>query len=134
MTTTHTTPIIRQLPLRTAPAPGEAIDSWLDALAYRYHVPWSDLRRAVGSVLPAWNSHRYRWILRLTDEQAAALSAATGVDTFAIHAMTLATYPAIAVGMDPATAQSVVHLPLASRARIAVLSVVPGYQWRAVGS
>lgn len=69
---------IRTLPLRPEPIAGEAIDSWLEILAHRYDVTWSEFRRqALGSVrqlmvmmlgMPAWMPNRmlpglYRVIL-----------------------------------------------------------------------
>ena len=38
----------RSLPIRVPPLPGEALDSWFDALAYRLQVPVSDLLPALG--------------------------------------------------------------------------------------
>jgi hypothetical protein len=42
---------IRVLPLRVAPMPGEALDSWLEAIAYSHRVPWADLNAALGGVI-----------------------------------------------------------------------------------
>lgn len=39
---------VRTLPIRVAPLPGEAMDSWLEALAARSQSTWGDLLEAVG--------------------------------------------------------------------------------------
>lgn len=41
----------RTLPLRLEPLPGEALDSWLEALAHRLHTPLGNLMAGLG--LPA---------------------------------------------------------------------------------
>jgi len=96
--------VVRTLPLRLAPVAGEAIDSWLEALAYRSEVTWSEFRAALGSVLPP---HRRpdRWLGNLTDKQSRVISGSTGVDTPTLRAMTLEAYPAIAAGYNPLTGQ-----------------------------
>jgi hypothetical protein len=96
------TSFVRRLPLRVAPLTGEAVDSWLEAIAYRYQTPWADLLWALGGVLPAKGSSDV-WVRRLTETQTEAISAATELDAGALHAMTLADYPAIAIGADPST-------------------------------
>ena len=40
--------VIRTLPLRLDPIPGEALDSWLAALAHRSHTAWADMLTAAG--------------------------------------------------------------------------------------
>jgi len=101
---------IRRLPLRVAPLPGEAIDSWLEAIAYRYETRWKDFHLALGAVLPAKGSSDV-WVLRLTETQTEAISAATELDAAALHAMTLADYPAIAIGVNPSTRRPVSEFP-----------------------
>ena len=39
---------VRALPIHLAPLPGEALDSWLEALAHRLHTRLGDLLAAVG--------------------------------------------------------------------------------------
>jgi hypothetical protein len=39
---------VRTLPIRIAPIDGEAIDSWLEAIAHRTHTAFGDLLAAVG--------------------------------------------------------------------------------------
>jgi hypothetical protein len=40
--------VIRTLPLQLDPIPGEALDSWLAALAHRSHTAWADMLTAAG--------------------------------------------------------------------------------------
>jgi hypothetical protein len=49
---------IRTLPIRLAPVDGEALDSWLEALAHRSGVTWGDIVAAVG-VPPALSGEFY---------------------------------------------------------------------------
>ena len=96
--------MVRTLPLRLEPIAGEAIDSWLEALAQRSDVTWSELRAALGSVLPSYRRPD-RWLGHLTDEQLRSISGSTGVDANTLKAMTLEAYPAIAAGYNPFTGQ-----------------------------
>jgi hypothetical protein len=101
---------VRTLPLRPEPIAGEAIDSWLEFLAHRYDVTWSEFRRALGSVLP---KDRYpdRWVFRLTDDQLRVISESTGVQPVKLKAMTLESYPPIASGYNSLTGQVVSKFP-----------------------
>ncbi len=49
----------RTLPIRLAPLPGEALDSWLEALAERLHTNDFDLFRFAG-VTTRWNTAKSR--------------------------------------------------------------------------
>lgn len=40
--------VVRTLPIRAAPIDGEALDSWLEAIAHRTHTAFADLLSAVG--------------------------------------------------------------------------------------
>lgn len=40
---------IRTLPIRVYPLAGEALDSWLAAIAYRTHTTWADILTALQS-------------------------------------------------------------------------------------
>jgi hypothetical protein len=86
--------------LRVAPVLGEALDSWLEAIAYRCGIAWADLNASLCSVLPAGPGY---WVRRLTEAQVTAISACTGVDPAAVGRATLAGYPEIADGLDPTT-------------------------------
>jgi hypothetical protein len=81
---------VRTLPIRLAPVAGEALDSWLEALAHRSAVTWGDIGAAVG--LPPARFGRLSSIIRVEPAVAASISAATGVSDAVIHAMTLVRY------------------------------------------
>src|SRR5580693_7329874 len=77
---------------RVAPAEGEALDSYLEALAHRSGAAWGDLIVAVGLGGPPMRPGKgiYDWLVRLTESQTLALSHATGVDASCIESMTFA--------------------------------------------
>ncbi|MFE1879689.1 TniQ family protein [Streptomyces diastatochromogenes] len=87
----------RTLPLRRAPLLGEALDSWLEALAQRLRTPLGEVMLSIG--LPPRGKAGDRlygippdWTILLGSRQAAALSAKTGLDEAHLHAMTLRHY------------------------------------------
>ena len=71
---------MRTLPIRLAPIEGEALDSWLEALAHRAHTAFGDLLSAVG-LDPYHGMGTGAWIVQLTTDEAAVISAATGLPT-----------------------------------------------------
>jgi hypothetical protein len=81
----------RTLPIRLAPAAGEGLDSYLEALALHSRVTWGDLLDAVGlgAASMASGTGSYRWIVRLTDAESNELAYATGVDSEVVASMTL---------------------------------------------
>jgi hypothetical protein len=87
----------RGLPLRVAPAPGEAIDSWLEVTARRMDLPLGAVARALNlptATQPVW----IRWLSR---DQLEAIEAATGVSSGIVEAMTLSVYNGTALQLDP---------------------------------
>lgn len=86
----------RVLPLRVQPASGEAIDSWLETTAARMHLPLGALAHRLELTAVA----RPRWILCLSDREAAVLATATGTSSRAVKAMTLAAYDGRALEID----------------------------------
>ena len=44
--------MVRTLPIRVAPIDGEALDSWLEAIAARTHTAFGDVLSAVASLAP----------------------------------------------------------------------------------
>ncbi|MET0992697.1 MAG: TniQ family protein, partial [Mycobacterium sp.] len=80
---------IRTLPIRLTPIAGEALDSWLEGIAHRTHTAFGDVLSAVGL-----NSYRGNgtssWIVKLSDDEAERMSAATGVAVGVLETMTLA--------------------------------------------
>ena len=86
-----------RLPLRVAPAPGEAIDSWFEATARHMALPLRAIARALG--LPV--ATRPTWIRWLSGEQLDVIEAATGVESSVVEALTLSVYDGIALQLDP---------------------------------
>ena len=74
-----------RLPLRVAPAPGEAIDSWLEETARYMALPL----RAVARALDLPVATRPTWIRWLSRDQLDVIQAATGVSTSVVEALTL---------------------------------------------
>jgi TniQ len=89
----------RTLPIQVRPLPGEAIDSWLEALAARHNCCWSDLLDAVGLTQPA--STAGGWIARPLLGEAATIAAATAEDLDVVQATALARYHQTALRIDP---------------------------------
>jgi TniQ len=83
----------RTLPVRVEPIPGEALESWLAALATRMDATWGEL---LDAVLPIGgdgiaSSHRGAVLTTgLTDEERESISAATGASDDELDRMTLA--------------------------------------------
>lgn len=90
---------VRTLPIRVLPVEGEALDSWLEAIADRTQTAFGDLLPALG--LPARKpSGDSSWILKLTSDECDALSVATGTSLSVLKAMTLSTYFGRAIYID----------------------------------
>ncbi|WP_395358403.1 TniQ family protein [Streptomyces sp. YH02] len=97
-------PARRTLPIRYAPYPGEALDSWLEAIAARLSCPFTDVLGALGlpnrdptaaaPVLP-------RWTTSATPDELAAITDVTGVPADVLKAMTLLPYDGHAVEIVP---------------------------------
>ncbi len=87
--------------MTAGPAAGEAIDSWLETVAYRMECSFDDLLIAVG--LPVVDNRANQWILQLTAHQQTHIAAATAVTPPRVRALTLEHYAGRAVGIDPAT-------------------------------
>jgi hypothetical protein len=89
----------RTLPIRVPPLPGEALDSWLEALAWRLATPIAQLRQALGlsrdryrAVRPGTDVMSLNWAVLLSDAEANQIAAVTGIPVAAVHAMTLRRY------------------------------------------
>ncbi|BBW99211.1 hypothetical protein BST36_14755 [Mycolicibacterium moriokaense] len=93
---------VRALPLATAPVPGEALDSWLQATAVRHGIALTDLYQHLG--LDTIRDLRdCISTVAVTNDTAQRISAATGVTPTQIQAMTLARYlPAVTRRPDAA--------------------------------
>ena len=94
--------MLRTLPIRVAPIDGEALDSWLEAIAHRTHTAFGDLLSAVGL---RYIRHRTStWMVQPTPEEAAGIAAVTGVARPRLATMTLDYYAERAVRVNAATA------------------------------
>jgi hypothetical protein len=88
--------LVAAIPIRVAPLPGEALDSWLETYAHLLHVTVGDIFALTGL---GWdraateNGHK-PWLYRLDEPALAALAAVTGVPAAALAGMTLARYEA----------------------------------------
>lgn len=97
-------PVRRTLPIRFAPYPGEALDSWLEAFAAWLSCPFTDVLGALGlpnrdpavaaPVLP-------RWTTVATPDELAVITEVTGVAADVLTAMTLLPYDGHAVVIVP---------------------------------
>ncbi|MGC9501220.1 TniQ family protein [Streptomyces sp. WG7] len=87
----------RTLPIRLAPRPGEALDSWWEAIAHRLGTTTGDVLASMG-LLPRGSSRPVdsgilrRLVTLLDADQAAAISWSAGPTPAQAHAMTLARY------------------------------------------
>lgn len=88
----------RSLPFRVDPVPGEAIDSWLEAIAFRADSAWGDLLDAVDIPAPAGLGYP-PWTIALSEAEVASLCAATGSDV-EFSMMTLTRFDGTAVRID----------------------------------
>jgi len=96
---------LRTLPIRVDPEPGEAFDSWLEALASRLDTPLVDAvaglalqRRRPGRKLT--HDVPPDWTIALHDDEIAALVASAGGSAERYRRMTLAHYDGTAVDLD----------------------------------
>ncbi|WP_331762206.1 TniQ family protein (plasmid) [Streptomyces sp. NBC_01520] len=87
----------RTLPIRLAPQPGEALDSWWEAIAHRLGTTTGDVLASMG-LLPRGSSRPVdsgilgRLVTLLDEDQAAAIAWSAGPTQAQAHAMTLARY------------------------------------------
>ena len=99
---------LRTSPIRLPPVAGEALDSWLEALAHRMHTCIGDLLAGAGmscrkdrTLLQAKGALD-RTIL-LGPDEAAGIAAVTGISRSDVEAMTLARYDGTALRIDRPT-------------------------------
>ena len=105
----------RTFPIRLAPLPGEALDSWLEALACRLNVRLGDVLGDLGlATLRKGVIREYAvptdWTIALRDEEAARIAHATGVDPQQLHDMTLMRFDGRALRIDQAKRQVSRHI------------------------
>ncbi|MFE7528982.1 TniQ family protein, partial [Kitasatospora sp. NPDC057542] len=89
----------RSLPIRVEPLPGEALDSWLRALARRSSISMRDLFIAAGPPFPTRTDHAGDYTTFLTGEEAERLAQTTGTSADLLHAMTLRCYDGFALAL-----------------------------------
>ncbi|GAA1589867.1 TniQ family protein [Actinoplanes couchii] len=97
----------RTLPLRLAPVDGEALDSWLEALAARLSTPLGSLMEHLKFPVRQRTGNTARdiptdWTIMLRDAEITNVAAASGLTPETLHAMTLAHYDRRAVRLDRA--------------------------------
>ena len=100
----------RSFPLRVAPIQGEALDSWLDAIAHRHHVP----RRAVierCAIAPI--AFYGAWVRLLTPADVDGIAQATGYGRHVVDALAL---PRSGSGVGPLSGVVGCRLPLSMAA------------------
>ncbi|MEU7603134.1 TniQ family protein [Streptomyces sp. NPDC041003] len=92
------------MPIRCAPYPGEALDSWLEAVASRLDCNFTDVLSALG--LPNHDPVmaapvQPRWTVLTTGEEQAAISEATDISTGVLAQMTLHRFDGHAIVILP---------------------------------
>ena len=97
------------IPIRLAPLPGEALDSWLGAYADLLHATVRDIFRFAG--IDCGRAGRGQlsgkpWLHQLAEPELAALSAATGVPAQTLAGMTLARYHGTGLAARPGRSRS----------------------------
>jgi hypothetical protein len=106
---------VRTFPIRLAPLPGEALDSWLEALARRLNVRLGDVLGELGLSAPVQHGVREiavptDWTIALRDGEAARIAYATGTDPQQLHDMTLMRFDGRALRIDQAKRQVSRHV------------------------
>src|SRR6185312_1056880 len=87
----------RTFPLRVAPVDGEALDSWLEFVAYRHHTPPAAILRHCG-IHP--QSFLQSWLVHPQPTQFERLAAMTGILPERLLAATLHPYSGIELDRD----------------------------------
>jgi hypothetical protein len=86
--------LARTFPIRPAPLPGKALDSWLEAFAHRLNVRLGHVLGDLGLAAPFKNGPREvavptDWTIALREEEAARIAYATGAGPQQLYGMTL---------------------------------------------
>lgn len=82
--------MVRTLPFRLSPRDGEALDSYLEALAHRSHAPWAGILDAVGLTDSgrSGTGSVYEWLVDPASHQLASITTALGIDSAVVESMT----------------------------------------------
>ncbi|MFF2861778.1 TniQ family protein [Streptomyces rubiginosohelvolus] len=96
---------VRTLPIRMPPLAGEALDSWLEALAGRLDAQLGDVLRHLGLPVRDRSGNHLRgipsdWTILLNEHQIAAITRASGLDEQIVRGMTLAHFDSRAVSIN----------------------------------
>ncbi|MBT2226333.1 TniQ family protein [Nonomuraea sp. NEAU-A123] len=97
--------VMRTLPIRMTPLPGESLDFWLEAYAHRTQIRYGDVLSSLGLLTKA-KSRDLRhprptdWTIALSEREADNIAFATGLDKQRVHAMTLAHFHGRALLID----------------------------------
>lgn len=94
--------MLRRLPVRVDPVPGESLDSWLEALSRRLSTPAVDLLPALGLDVAPQRRRAAAFGVFLRADEASRVAEVTGVPVPVLQEMTLAHYDAV-VRADPET-------------------------------
>ncbi|WP_254407189.1 TniQ family protein [Streptomyces sp. GMY02] len=95
----------RTFPIRLDPLPGEALDSWLEALAQRLNTTLGEVLWHLGFPVRGRSGNHRRdippdWTIALREHEATAIAYASGLASSSITAMTLAHYDQRALRID----------------------------------
>ncbi|WP_084195971.1 TniQ family protein [Streptosporangium amethystogenes] len=98
----------RTLPIRVLPLPGEALDSWFEAIAHRLHTPLGELMPQLGLTRRLHVENHLMdipldWTILLREHEAAVIADVTGTNTKTIRTMTLEHYHQRALQIDRIT-------------------------------
>ncbi len=92
--------MVRRLPVRVDPVPGESLASWLEALSQRLSTPAVDLLPALGLDVAPQRRRAAAFTVLLRADEASRIAAVTGIPAPTLQEMTLAHYDAV-VRADP---------------------------------
>ncbi|MYX14977.1 LysR family transcriptional regulator [Streptomyces sp. SID8374] len=97
--------IVRTLPIRMRPLAGEALDSWLEALAGRLDAQLGEVLRHLGLPVRDRSGNHLRgipsdWTILLNEQQIGAITHASGLDEQTVTGMTLAHFDSRAVEIN----------------------------------
>ena len=105
---------VRSLPIRVVPLPGEAIDSWLEAIAHRTGTPFVDLDTALrpdDSTAAGRVRRPNLWPMHLRPNEMDTIAAAADLPATVVEAMTLARYDGVALSLNGRKGRAAAGLP-----------------------
>lgn len=91
---------VRTLPIRVAPIAGEALDSWLEAIAHRTNTMYADLLSAVG-LIASKGMGISTWMVEPAANEIQSLSVATSLRAGLLESMVLQHYSERALRISP---------------------------------